>query len=398
MAPKKKAEATNEPVFLGRIGTNLKIGIVGLPNVGKSTFFNVLTKSQAAAENFPFCTIDPNESRVPIPDARFDFLCENFQPASKVPAFLNVVDIAGLVKGAHEGKGLGNAFLSNIKVCDALFHVVRAFSDEEVIHVEGDVDPTRDLSIIHDELRLKDLEFIDKNIGGLERAVNRAGEKKLKPEYDCIKKCQEGLNDGKWVRNLTFDAKEIEILNEHLFLTAKPVIYLVNLSVKDYIRKKNKWLPKIKEWVDEREPGATVILFSAQYELDLMDLPSEEERAKYIQEQGAPSALEKIIINGYKALGLMYFFTSGKDEVKAWTIQKATKAPQAAGRIHSDMENGFIMAEVMAFEDFKEAGSEAGCKANGKYKQKGREYVVADGDIIFFKFNAGAGLSAGKKK
>ncbi|XP_052812436.1 obg-like ATPase 1 [Mya arenaria] len=398
MPPKKKDDGANAPPpLIGRIGTNLKIGIVGLPNVGKSTFFNVLTKSQANAENFPFCTIDPNESRVPVPDERYNFLCEHYQPASKVPAFLNVVDIAGLVKGAHEGKGLGNAFLSNIKACDAIFHVVRAFSDEEVIHVEGDVDPSRDLQIIHDELRLKDLEAVNKQLEPLERTVGRGSDKGKKPEYECLKKVHECLNSGKWVRNLHFDAKEIDILNQHLFITAKPVIYLVNMSEKDYIRKKNKWLPKIKEWVDSNEAGATVILFSAAFELNLLDLQTEEEKQAYIKEKGAPSALEKIVVTGYKALGLIYFFTGGKDEVKCWTIQKGTKAPQAAGRIHTDMEKGFIMAEVMAYNDFHEAGSDAACKAAGKYKQKGREYVVEDGDIIFYKFNAGAGLT-GKKK
>lgn len=398
MPPKKKEEATGPPPLIGRMGTNLKIGIVGLPNVGKSTFFNVLTKSAATAENFPFCTIDPNESRVPVPDARFEHLCEHYKPASKVPAYLNVVDIAGLVKGAHEGKGLGNAFLSNISACDGIFHVVRAFDDEEIIHVEGDVDPSRDLDIIHDELIFKDMEYLNKHLGGLERVVARGGDKTKKPEYDCLCKVRDLLENKKWVRMSTWDAKEIEILNHHLFLTSKPVIYLVNLSEKDYIRKKNKWLVKIKEWIDKNDPGAMVILLSCAVELKLLDLGDEEEQKKYLEENKMTSALEKIIVNGYKALNLQYFFTSGKDEVKAWTIQKGTKAPQAAGRIHTDFEKGFIMAEVMNYSDFKEFGSEAECKANGKYRQKGRDYVVEDGDIILFKFNAGAGLTDKKKK
>ncbi|KAK3582652.1 hypothetical protein CHS0354_001700 [Potamilus streckersoni] len=395
MPPKKKDDASNKPPpLIGRMGTNLKIGIVGLPNVGKSTFFNVLTKSQAAAENFPFCTIDPNESRVPVPDARFDFLCEHFQPLSKVPAFLNVVDIAGLVKGAHEGKGLGNSFLSNINACDAIFHCIRAFSDEEIIHVEGDVDPVRDLEIIHGEIRLKDMEYLNKHLDGIEKTILRGGDKSKKPELDCLVRVRDALNDGKWVRQLTWDAKEIDILNQHLFLTAKPVIYLVNLSEKDYIRKKNKWLGKIKEWIDTFDSGASVILFSAALESKLVDM-SPEEKEKFLKENETQSVLDKIIVIGYKALNLAYFFTSGKDEVKAWTIQVGTKAPQAAGRIHSDMEKGFIMAEVMSFDDFKEYGSENACKAAGKYKQKGKEYVVEDGDIVFVKFNAGAGLTAG---
>ncbi|GFN89619.1 obg-like ATPase 1 [Plakobranchus ocellatus] len=397
MPPKKKEEAPKQ-VLIGRVGTNLKIGIVGLPNVGKSTFFNCLTKSQANAENFPFCTIDPNESRVPVPDSRFDFLVKTYEPVSKVPAFLNVVDIAGLVKGAHEGKGLGNAFLSNISACDAVFHVVRAFSDEEIVHVEGEVDPSRDLDIIHDEIRLKDLEYLKKHIEPLERTVVRGGgDKKKKEEYDVLKKVFDLLEGNKWVRTGTWDAKEIEVLNQHLFLTSKPVIYLVNLSEKDYIRRKNKWLLKIKEWIDANDPGAQVILFSGALESKLLDLQTEEERENLLKELGCTSALEKIIVNGYKALNLVYFFTSGKDEVKAWTIQVGTKAPQAAGRIHTDFERGFIMAEVMSYDDFFEHKTENEVKAHGKYKQKGRDYVVQDGDIIFFKFNAGAGLSAKKK-
>jgi len=398
MPPKKKTDEPEKPPLIGRIGTNLKIGIVGLPNVGKSTFFNCLTKSQAQAENFPFCTIDPNESRVPVPDKRWDFLCETYQPASKVPAFLNVVDIAGLVKGAHEGQGLGNAFLSNISACDAIYHVVRAFSDEDIVHVEGDVDPSRDLEIIHNELRLKDVDYLNKQFEPLERSVTRGGgDKKKKEEYECLKKVKDTLEDKKWVRMNHWDAKEIEILNQHLFLTSKPVIYLVNLSEKDYCRRKNKWLLKIKEWVDANDKGATVILMSGALELQLLELEDQAAREALLKEKETQSALEKIIVTGYKALGLSYFFTAGKDEVKAWTIQKGTKAPGAAGRIHTDFEKGFIMAEVMAYDDFFENKSEAECKAAGKYKQKGRDYVVVDGDIIFFKFNAGAGLT-GKKK
>jgi obg-like ATPase 1 len=399
MPPKKKDDKDERTVLIGRLGTNLKCGIVGLPNVGKSTFFNVLTKSQAAAENFPFCTIDPNESRVPVPDPRFDFLCEYFKPASRVPAYLNVVDIAGLVKGAHEGQGLGNAFLSHIKACDALFHMSRIFEDDQVTHVEGDVNPVRDMEIIHEELRLKDLEYLNKTVDHMERVVLRGSDKSRKFEYDVLKKIQHLMTEEKRpARFGTYDAKEIEELNKHLFITAKPMIYLVNMSENDYIKKKNKWLPKIKEWIDVHDTGSIIIPFSGALELKLMDM-TPEERVSYLQEQKTTSALDKIILNGYTALGLMYFFTSGEDEVKAWTIQKGTKAPQAAGRIHTDFEKGFIMAEVMKFDDFKAEGSEAAVKAAGKYKQKGRDYVVEDGDIIFFKFNAGAGLSgAGAKK
>uniref|UniRef100_A0A915EXC5 Large ribosomal subunit protein eL34 n=1 Tax=Echinococcus canadensis TaxID=519352 RepID=A0A915EXC5_9CEST len=351
---KKKAEVPKTVLF-GRIGTNLKCGIVGLPNVGKSTFFNVLTTSAAAAANFPFCTIEPNESRVAVPDERFDYLCEHYQPVSRVPAYLNVVDIAGLVKGAHEGAGLGNAFLSHIKAVDGIFQVLRIFDDPDVSHVEGDVDPIRDLEIIREELRLKDEEYVNTTFDKLEKSVIRGGDKKQKPDYDCIAKakhllCEErkGIRFGEW------NAAETEILNDHLFITSKPVIYLINMSQKDFFRKKNK-LVKIKEYVDANDPGAVMIPFSADFELRYAEM-SEAEKKAFSEEN--PS--------------------------------KNTKAPQAAGKIHTDMERGFIMAEVMAFDEFKAEGSEAACKAAGKYRQKGRDYIVQDGDIIYFKFNAGA--------
>ncbi|XP_018014001.1 obg-like ATPase 1 isoform X2 [Hyalella azteca] len=392
MPPKKPAAPEVKPL-IGRVGTNLKIGIVGLPNVGKSTFFNVLTKSQAQAENFPFCTIDPNESRVPVPDERWQFLCEYHKPASKVPAFLNVTDIAGLVKGASEGQGLGNAFLSHIKACDALFHLMRAFDDGDVTHVEGDVNPVRDLEIIANELRLKDIECVNAAYDKIAKLVER-GDKKLKAEYDVLVKVKDLLeNKQQHIRFADWDGKEIIELNKHLLITSKPLIYLINLSEKDYIRKKNKWLPKIKEWVDANDPGALIIPFSGVLENKLLEM-GEEERAEYCKANNCTSALDKIITQGYKALQLEYYFTCGPDEVKAWTIQKGTKAPQAAGKIHTDFEKGFVMAEVMKFSDFKEEGSEAAVKAAGKYHQRGRNYTVEDGDIIFFKFNA-AGL---KKK
>ncbi|UXI14607.1 hypothetical protein NH340_JMT00550 [Sarcoptes scabiei] len=397
MPPKKDQKDQSEPILLmGRMGTNLKVGIVGVPNVGKSTFFNVLTESQAAAENFPFCTIDPNENKFPVPDERFDFLCNYHKPASKVPAFLNVVDIAGLVKGASEGQGLGNAFLSHIKACDAIFHLCRAFEDDDVTHVEGEVDPIRDLEIINEELRLKDEEQLMAAIDKLGKTVLR-GDKKDKNEYDILCKFKQLLvDDRKHLRFGEWNANEIEILNKYLFITTKPMVYLINLSEKDYIRKKNKWLVKIKEFLEINDPHATIIPFSGLLETKLIGM-SAEDRQNFCDTNKVNSALNKIIVTGYKALQLCYFFTAGKDEVKAWTIQKGTKAPQAAGRIHSDFERGFIMAEVMKFDDFKECGSEAAVKAAGKYRQQGRNYVVEDGDIILFKFNAGAGLQAKKK-
>lgn len=398
MPPKKVSEPERKPL-IGRVGTNLKVGIVGVPNVGKSTFFNVLTKSAAPAENFPFCTIDPNESRVPVPDDRFDYLCNYFKPASKVPAFLNIVDIAGLVKGASEGQGLGNAFLSHISACDAIFHLCRAFEDSDVTHVEGEVDPIRDLEIIGEELRLKDEDQLMKNLEKLERTVVRGNDKKQKPEYDALCKIKSILVDQKQhIRFADWTVNDIEILNKYLFLTSKPAIYLVNLAEKDYIKKKNKWLVKIKEWVDKNDPGATIIPFSGMFEQKLTEFEDPILKQKYLEDNKVSSALDKIILQGYKSLQLEYFFTAGADEVKAWTIMKGTKAPQAAGRIHTDFEKGFIMAEVMKYADFKEEGSEAAAKAAGKYRQQGRNYVVEDGDIIFFKFNAGAGLKDAKKK
>lgn len=399
MPPKKKVVEETKPI-LGRFGTSLKVGIVGLPNVGKSTFFNVLTKSQATAENFPFCTIEPNESRVAVPDERWDWLCDYHKPASKVPAFLHITDIAGLIAGASEGEGLGNAFLSHISACDGIFQMLRAFDDADVTHVDGAIDPVRDLETILNELRIKDVQYLTGQDADFEKKTKRKPEKKDLEEWEHIKKFRKILEeDKKHIRFVAdeFTANEIETLNKHFLLTAKPTLYLVNLSEKDYIRKKNKWLVKIKEWIDANDKGAQVIPFSAAFELKAFEMEADEFN-KYCEEVKVTTILPKIIKSGFSLLQLHYYFTAGKDEVKAWTIQRGTKAPQAAGKIHTDFEKGFIMAEVMKFDEFKEQGSEAAVKAAGKYLQQGKEYVVNDGDIIFFKFNAGAGLSGGKKK
>ncbi|KAI8807929.1 P-loop containing nucleoside triphosphate hydrolase protein [Cladochytrium replicatum] len=398
MPPKKDAKV--EKPMLGRPSNNLKMGIVGLPNVGKSSFFNALTNSSARAENFPFCTIDPEESRVAVPDPRFDWLCDFYTPSSKVPAYLTVIDIAGLVKGAHEGQGLGNAFLSHIKAVDGIFHLCRAFEDSDVTHVEGDLDPVRDLKIIHEELRLKDEDFINKQVEGRQREVSRLGQggtaadKAKKEEFEILKKVQKWVcEDKKDARDGDWNGKEIEVINQMYLLTAKPVVYLVNLSERDYVRKKNKWLVKIKQWIDENHPGDILIPYSGAMECTLSEKETADEKEAYLRELQTKfespipvtSVLPKIIVTGYQALQLIYFFTGGPDEVRAWTIRKQTKAPQAAGVIHSDFEKGFVMAEVMTYEDLKSAGSEAAVKAAGKYVQKGKEYVVQDGDILYFK-------------
>jgi obg-like ATPase 1 len=396
MPPKNAATSEPKPL-LGRPSNNLKIGIVGLPNVGKSSFFNALTNSAARAENFPFCTIDPEESRVAVPDTRFDWLCDTFKPASKVPAYLTVIDIAGLVRGASAGLGLGNAFLSHIRAVDGIFHMVRAFSDESVTHVEGEVDPLRDIEIINEELRLKDVEFVKKAIEQ-QRKLCRANDKDKArlAELELMERLEKLLEQEKrHVRFGEWTAKDIELINQYQLLTAKPVIYLVNISEEEYVLKRNKWLGKIKQAIDAND---TLIPFSCSLENRLSAMSSAEQKdyladltkSSNIQAVAA-SALPKIIVSGYTCLHLIYYFTAGADEVRAWTIRTGTRAPQAAGVIHTDFERGFIMAEVMHFGDLREAGGEVAAKAAGKYYQKGKEYVVEDGDVIFFKFNAAGG-------
>ena len=267
-----------------------------------------------------------------------------YKPGSKVPAYLNVLDIAGLVSGAHEGKGLGNAFLSHIKGCDGIFHMLRIFDDEEIIHVEGEVNPLRDIGIINDELRLKDLEYAEKIHKDVENKVVKANDKTLKGDLETMTKVVNMLKEEKkWVRYNDWNEKEIEVLNKHLFITSKPVVYLLNMSENEYIKRKNKWLPKIKQWVDENDPGATVIPYSAPYELKLQEMNSDEERNAYTTETKAPSVMDKIIVAGYKSLQLSYFFTIGVTEVRSWTIQIGFTAPKAAGRIHTDFEKGFLL-------------------------------------------------------
>lgn len=343
--------------------------------------------------NYPFATIDPEEARVIVPSERFDTLCEKYKPASKVPAHITVFDIAGLTKGASAGEGLGNAFLSHIRAVDAIYQVVRCFDDAEITHIEGDVDPVRDLQIISDELRQKDIEFTEKHLEGVEKVVKRGGQslevKNKKEEAATVNKILELLKDGKRVYNQEWTPKEVEIINGMYLLTAKPTIYLVNLSERDYIRKKNKHLLGIKQWIDENSPNDMVIPFSVSLEERLSHMETDAEREEELKNIGAQSALPKIVTQMRKTLNLISFFTCGADEVREWTIRKGTKAPQAAGVIHNDLMNTFILANVTKYDDLMEYGDEASVKANGKLMQKGKEYVVEDGDIIYFRSGAG---------
>ncbi|KAL7719731.1 Obg-like ATPase 1 [Entamoeba marina] len=387
-----KKAAPKERLILGRLTNHLRMGIVGLPNVGKSTLFNSLTKCQIPAQNFPFCTIDPNEARVAVPDERFDYLCGEFKPLSKVAASLQITDIAGLVKGAADGEGLGNAFLSHIKAVDGIYQVVRVFEDEDIVHVEGEVDPIRDMEIILEELCLKDEENISNRIETVEKLGRHKKDKKLESEKECLNKCLELVRARKPIRFHDWSDEEVQFINDLLPLTAKPMIYLVNLSERDFLRKRNKFLLKIKNWIVEKcgtFPMDPIIPFSGimvnkEVNSALMAASAVSSEDPEILAAGA---LAKIVKVGYDNLNLIHFFTAGHDEVKCWTIRKGTKAPQAAGTIHTDFERGFVCAEVMKFTDFKEYGSEQEVKLQGKYKQQGRNYEVEDGDIVFFRAN-----------
>ena len=374
--------------LLGRPGNTLRMGIVGVPNVGKSSTFNLLSNLSIPAENYPFCTIDPNEARVAIPDVRFDKLCEMYGPKSMVAASLSITDIAGLVRGASEGAGLGNAFLSHINAVDGIYQIVRAFNDPEVIHTEGEVDPVRDLEIIQHELCVKDIERANSRIDELEKILKRSKDKDLIDELELMRKCVEMLQNDQSIRNAEWGIKDVETLNRVLFLTAKNTVYMVNLSSQDYIRKKNKWLAGIHAWV-QGHGGGSIIPYSIEFEQNIFGMDPET-KANFLKDNGAISMVSRIIKTGYHALQLIHFFTAGEDEVKCWTIRQGTKAPKAAGVIHTDFEKGFICAEVMKYTDLVELGTEHAVKAEGKMKQCGKEYVVEDGDIIYFRFNVTA--------
>ncbi|KAL1306706.1 hypothetical protein AAFC00_005375 [Neodothiora populina] len=391
MPPKKQVAPVRIP--LGRPGNNLKSGIVGLANVGKSTLFQAITKSSLGnPANFPYATIDPEEARVVVPDERFDWLCEQYKPKSKVPANLTVYDIAGLTRGASTGAGLGNAFLSHIRAVDAIFQVVRCFDDAEIIHVEGDVDPVRDLEIIADELRIKDIEFVEKALENLAKQTRRGGQslemKKMKEEQSIVEKILQHLQDGKPIYHADWTPREVEVINPLFLLTAKPSVYLVNLSERDYIRQKNKYLPKVAEWIKEKAPGSAVIPMSVSFEERLTRFETEAEAEEECKKLGTKSILPKVIVTMRKTLNLGSFFTTGADEVRQWTLRNGTKAPQAAGVIHGDFEKTFIQCIVYNYSVLREEGDEATVRAKGKIMTKGKEYEVQDGDIVLFKAGA----------
>jgi len=403
MPPKKKdepEEAVGAARF-GRVRNNLKMGVVGLPNVGKSSLFNLLTDQSIAAENFPFCTIEPNEARCAVPDERYDFLCNMWKPPSEYPAYLHVTDIAGLVRGAAEGAGLGNDFLSHISAVDGIFHVVRAFDSEEVIHVDDSVDPVRDLETIQAELCAKDMQYLKKAVEQEKLDVKKNPTMKLSALFiSTMDKVEEMLTNNLPIRNGEWTTPEVLMIKEKLgrLITTKPIVYLVNLSKKDFIRKKNKWLVKIHTWIKEHG-GGVMIPFSVEFEQELWDVRKDVDATKAFLDsvEGAKSALPKMVVQGYKELNLIYYFTAGEKEVRCWTLYEGSLAPQAAGVIHSDFERGFIKAEVVAFDDFKALAKGKGMaevKAAGKYRQEGKTYVVKDGDIIHFQFN----VTAQKKK
>mmetsp|Transcript_26782 Transcript_26782/g.29206 ORF Transcript_26782/g.29206 Transcript_26782/m.29206 type:complete len:408 (+) Transcript_26782:54-1277(+) len=403
VAKKGKKTGVPEGPRFGRVRSNLKMGILGLPNVGKSSLFNLLTEQSVAAENYPFCTIEPNESRCPVPDLRFDWLCELWQPASRIPAYLHITDIAGLIKGASEGAGLGNAFLSHIQAVDGLYHVVRAFDNPEVIHVDDTVDPVRDLNTIMYELCRKDAVYVRGVQQREELEVKKNPKFKLSPMYlGMMEKIDKLLNDNMPLRSGVWNQEEVAKINEIMpqAITLKPIVYLVNLDAASFKRKGNKWLVPISEWVNSHG-GGQVIPMSVDWEQQLWNIKGDPAaREAFLAQAGAgvKSVLPRIVKVGYNVLNLQYFFTAGDTEVRCWTIPAGATAPEAAGAIHSDFERGFIKAEVVAFDDFKELcggqKSMANIKAAGKYRQEGKNYVMQDGDIVHFMFN----VTAAKKK